>query len=289
MLQPARELRDLQLELLQLLFVVLLRQLLGAVLFAVLVLVLALTLFFPGHRKHSLRPWENQPSTSGLTQSGSQGGQVARPRARVQLRPDQLFPAQAAGGGRAGQAEQEGAVGDAGEGARLQAGSADVFEAERAEQLAEAVHVLVEQRQQRLRRGIAAGEAGAAGDEDAIHALVGDPLRHLRAQGVLVVAQQRALHQRVPDGGQRRGEKVAGTVLRRRARIRHRQQAQAQGLELDLGLAHAASVSNFSSSTWCSRVSRSTSSSRSPATISGRRYSVRPSTRWSVMRPCGKL
>ena len=39
----------------------------------------------------------------------------------------------------------------------------------------------------------------------------------------------------------------------------------------DQQLIHAASVSSFSSSTWCSRVRRSTSSSRSPATISGRR------------------
>ncbi len=42
-------------------------------------------------------------------------------------------------------------------------------------------------------------------------------------------------------------------------------------------------------STWCSWLSRCSSGSRSPARMLGRSYRVRPSTRWSVMRPCGKL
>src|SRR5690606_5172368 len=55
------------------------------------------------------------------------------------------------------------------------------------------------------------------------------------------------------------------------------------------GRIHAASVSLASSSAWCSRVRRSTSSSRLPCRMLGKSYRVRPSTRWSVMRPCGKL
>jgi len=47
-------------------------------------------------------------------------------------------------------------------------------------------------------------------------------------------------------------------------------------------------VSCCSWSAWSSRVNASTSSSRSPATISGSRYKVRL-IRWSVIRPCGKL
>ncbi len=42
-------------------------------------------------------------------------------------------------------------------------------------------------------------------------------------------------------------------------------------------------------STWCSWLSRCSSGSRSPARMLGRSYNVRPSTRWSVIRPCGKL
>ncbi len=42
-------------------------------------------------------------------------------------------------------------------------------------------------------------------------------------------------------------------------------------------------------STWCSWLSRCSSGSRSPARMLGRSYRVRPSTRWSVIRPCGKL
>lgn len=44
-----------------------------------------------------------------------------------------------------------------------------------------------------------------------------------------------------------------------------------------------------SSSAWCSWISRSTSVSSSPAMMLGRSYRVSPSTRWSVMRPWGKL
>ncbi|MNU94665.1 hypothetical protein D3C71_846540 [compost metagenome] len=42
-------------------------------------------------------------------------------------------------------------------------------------------------------------------------------------------------------------------------------------------------------STWCSWLNRCSSGSRSPANTLGRSYRVSPSTRWSVIRPCGKL
>jgi hypothetical protein len=112
--------------------------------------------------------------------------------------------------------------------------------------------------------------------------------RLLVEDGLLLFKYWLSVDQAMAGLGDGAGEVVAGRVVGGGARVRHRQQAQAERHELRAG-AHAASVSSFSSSTWCSRVRRSTSSSRSPATISGRRYSVRPSTRWSVMRPCGKL
>src|SRR3546814_2909062 len=68
--------------------------------------------------------------------------------------------------------------------------------ADRAEQLAEAQHFLVQQRPQRLGRGIAAGEAGAAGDQHAVDGVVGDPLRDRGAQAVAVVGEQGACVQR---------------------------------------------------------------------------------------------
>src|SRR5690606_6969781 len=100
----------------------------------------------------------------GLAQPWPQRGQVAGPGARIELAADDLFPRRAAGRGRAGQGEQEGRVGQAGERARLQRRGADLLERNRAEQFAEAGHLLVQQRQQRLGRGIATGETGAAGD-----------------------------------------------------------------------------------------------------------------------------
>src|SRR5690606_18570964 len=92
-----------------------------------------------------------------LPQPRPQGGEVAWPGARVELRADDLFPGRAAGGRRAGQAEHEGAVGKAGEGTRLQRRGTDLVEADRAEDLAEPRHLLVQQRQQRLGGGVAAG------------------------------------------------------------------------------------------------------------------------------------
>ena len=97
---------------------------------------------------------------------------------------------------------------------------------------------------------------------------VGDPLRHLRAQQVRcrrAAARGRPARGR-PLPARRPGSRRSCPL--RRARIRHRQHAQRQRPGMRCRLAHAASVSSFSSSTWCSRVRRSTSSSRSPAMIS---------------------
>ena len=91
--------------------------------------------------------------------------------------------------------------------------SADLLEAQRAEQFAEAGHLLVEQRQQRFGGGIAAGEAGAAGDEDAVDGGIGDPVRHQRAQSVPVVGQQGAIVQTVAGIGQCGRKVVAGAVV----------------------------------------------------------------------------
>ncbi|MNV48119.1 hypothetical protein D3C71_1400100 [compost metagenome] len=74
------------------------------------------------------------------------------------------------------------------------------------------------------------------------------------------------------------GDEVGGLALHRQAQLlplrRH---------------AQVPAANCASSSAWCSWISRSTSVSSSPAMMLGRSYRVSPSTRWSVMRPCGKL
>ena len=72
-------------------------------------------------------------------------------------------------------------------------------------------------------------------DEDAVDVVVGDPLRHQRAQPVAVVRQQRALAQAMAGFGQRGDQVIAGTVVGGRARVRHRQHAQAQRDEVAIG------------------------------------------------------
>src|SRR5690606_25814113 len=159
------------------------------------------------------------PRSAGFVQAWPQRGEVAWPRAGVELVADDPLPGGSARRRGAGQGEQERAVGQAGEGPRLQRGGADLLERDRAEQFAEAGHRLVQQRQQRLGRGVAAGEAGATADQDAVDGLVGDPLRHQGAHGIAVVGQQGALDQAMAVGLERGGEVVAGGIFGEGARV----------------------------------------------------------------------
>ena len=63
----------------------------------------------------------------------------------------------------------------------------------------------------------------------------------------------------------------------------------AQGQCLRIVAHQLPSARRASSSAWCSCCSRAISSSRPPSMMLGRSYRVSPSTRWSVIRPCGKL
>ena len=63
----------------------------------------------------------------------------------------------------------------------------------------------------------------------------------------------------------------------------------AQGQRLRIGAHQLPSARRASSSAWCSCCNRAISSSRPPSMMLGRSYRVSPSTRWSVIRPCGKL
>src|SRR3989475_5273998 len=84
----------------------------------------------------------------------------------VELVQKDLVPRVAAGAGRARQAEDVGAAGNASGRARLDRRGADLGLADQQEHRGEALHALLEQRLDRLPRHVAAGEAGAAGGDD---------------------------------------------------------------------------------------------------------------------------
>ena len=84
--------------------------------------------------------------------------------------------------GAARQREQIGAAGNAAERARLHRGGADLLVAQHAEQLAEALDPLFQHALERLRRHVAAGDAGAAGGDHHVDRGIGDPAAQMRAR-----------------------------------------------------------------------------------------------------------
>ncbi|MNN71573.1 hypothetical protein D3C81_1875250 [compost metagenome] len=102
--------------------------------------------------------------------------EIARTGTAVQLLQQNLVPGSAAGTRRAGYAAHQHTVADPGQGAGLQAGHADFRQGHLAEQLAEAFHMLVQQRHHRLRRVVPGSETGAAGHQHYLHLGVGDPV-----------------------------------------------------------------------------------------------------------------
>lgn len=116
--------------------------------------------------------------------------EVAGPVTHVQLLGENAVPAGTAGIGRARQAAHQSAVGEPGQGAGLHGRSADVGHGDLPEQLAEAIDLLVQQAGDGFRSAVATGEAGAAGDQDHLTLIVGDPLRHLGANLVQIVLEQ---------------------------------------------------------------------------------------------------
>src|SRR5579864_7390335 len=91
--------------------------------------------------------------------------QIAGAVAIVELMPDDVLPAVAAGAGRARKREEIGAAGDAGGGAALDRRGADLLIAEPAEELSEAGDLLLIDGSEGLGRDVAAGDTGAAGSD----------------------------------------------------------------------------------------------------------------------------
>src|SRR5688500_13642792 len=122
------------------------------------------------------RRWERaQLLLEMLVQPRHQLDQVAGAQAVVELELQDLLPAVAGGAGRAGQGEEIGRVGDAADGARLDRGRADLLVGEPAEQLAEAIDLLLEHALEGFRRDVATGHAGAAGRDHDVDFGIGDP------------------------------------------------------------------------------------------------------------------
>src|ERR1700742_4988531 len=108
-------------------------------------------------------------------QPGHDLDEVARPGAIVELRGENAVPAVAAGTRGARQTEDEGGTDDARGGAALDRRGADLGVAEHVKRDREAVHPLLEQGLDRLRRDVAAGKTRTAGGDDGIDAGIGDP------------------------------------------------------------------------------------------------------------------
>ena len=149
--------------------------------------------------------------------------EIARPMAVIELVAQDAVPGVAAGTSRARQAEHEGAVGNPGRGARLDRRGADRLEADAVEQRGETLHPLVEQRFDRFRRDIAAGEAGSAGGQNDIDRFIGEPGPHDPLDGVDLVGRDVARRYRMAGAFDALAQKRAGPVFGQRAGIRHSQ------------------------------------------------------------------
>src|SRR5258708_13488698 len=101
--------------------------------------------------------------------------EIAGTGAVIQLRGENAVPAVAASARRSRQAKDERRAGDTGGGAALDRRGADLGMAQHVERDRKAVHPLFEQRLDRFRRHVAAGESGAAGGDDGIDAGVANP------------------------------------------------------------------------------------------------------------------
>ena len=103
--------------------------------------------------------------TLGFTQARHQLDQVTGSGSIIELAADQHRPCVLAGTRRARQAEDIGAVGNPGNGARLQRRGANALIGEVAEGFTKAVDDLVEQRRHRFRGAVATGNPGATGGQ----------------------------------------------------------------------------------------------------------------------------
>ena len=95
-----------------------------------------------------------------------------------------------------------------------------------------AVHPLFEQRLDRLRRHVAAGETGAAGGDDGIDARIGDPSLDDDADRIDVVDDDLARGKKMTGRRQPLRQRGAGFVIGQRAGVGDRQHRDVERHEL---------------------------------------------------------
>ena len=160
-----------------------------------------------------------------LGEARDQLGEVAGLELVIELIAKDLLPTGLHRVARPGQAEDQRAVSEAADSARLDGRRTDLVVADLAKQLAETVDFLVEEDRDRLGRAIPPGKAGAAGRDDRLNIGVGDPGAQRGADRVDVIAYDVARAEVVPLTADRFCEPVAGFVVLEGARIRNRQQS----------------------------------------------------------------
>src|SRR5579883_3481876 len=145
--------------------------------------------------------------------------EIAGAVAIVELVLDDVFPAVAAGAGRAGKREEICAARDAGRGAALDRRGADLLVAEPAKELAEARDLLLIDRVKRLGRHVAPGDARAAGRDHDIDGGIGDPGAKLRDDGLSLVLDDAPLCDAMAGGRNEIGQGLPGFVVGFLARV----------------------------------------------------------------------
>ena len=145
---------------------------------------------------------------------------------------EDAVPRIAAGARRSRQAEDEGRTRYSRGGAALHRRGADLGVAQHVEGDGKAIHPLFEQRLDRLRRHVAAGEAGAAGGDDRIDVAIGDPFFDEDADRVDLVRDDLARREVVTGRGKPLGQRGSGFVIFKRARVGNRQHRDVERDEL---------------------------------------------------------
>ena len=129
--------------------------------------------------------------------------------AGVQLLTKNAIPSCTHSIGRTWQAANQRAIGQTGQRSGLHGRGTDISHRYLPEQLAETIHLLVEQARHGFRRAVATSKTGATGDQHNLHNIVGDPAGNLRANFLEDIFKQNPLRQIVTGGCQAVDEDLA--------------------------------------------------------------------------------
>ncbi len=167
-----------------------------------------------------------------LVEAGHDLDEVAGAVAVVELVQQDAVPGVLAGAGRAGDAEDVGRARHARGRAGLNGRGPDLGVAHHQEQGGEAVHAFFKEWLERLRRHVAACEAGAPRGDDHVDGGIGDPLLHASADLLNVVGDDGAVGDRMTRLLDTLDERGAGPIVRKVAGVRHGEHRDLQRDEL---------------------------------------------------------